>query len=235
MLQGFEWYVPDDHRHWKRLNQALKGLKATGVDNIWIPPACKASGPSGNGYDIYDLYDLGEFDTKGSKGTKWGTKEELLQLCKEANDIGIGIYFDAVLNHKAAADNVEKCRVVKVDPNNRNTDISDPYEIEGWLGFDFKARGDKYSSQKYHWYHFSATDYDNATKETAIYRILGDGKHFAGDVDTEKGNFDVGLIPYTWPSLTLHSISCLPISIMLIQKCSQMSRTGVSGWPKSSA
>ncbi len=168
----------------------MPGLKATGIDNIWIPPACKASSPSGNGYDIYDLYDLGEFDTKGSVGTKWGTKKELLELCKDANKLGVGIYFDAVLNHKAAADHTEKCRVVKVDQENRNQEASGVFEIEGWLGFDFSARGDKYSKQKYHWYHFSATDYDNASKETAIYKILGDNKHFATDVDQEKGNFD---------------------------------------------
>jgi alpha-amylase len=34
MLQGFEWYIPDDKKHWKRLKAALPGLKATGVDNI---------------------------------------------------------------------------------------------------------------------------------------------------------------------------------------------------------
>lgn len=36
MLQGFEWYVPDDKNHWKRLKAALPGLKATGVDNICL-------------------------------------------------------------------------------------------------------------------------------------------------------------------------------------------------------
>ena len=117
MMQGFEWYVPDDHKHYKRLEWALSGLKSTGVDNVWIPPACKASSPSGNGYDIYDLYDLGEFNAKGSIGTKWGTKEELLSLCSQAHKIGVGIYFDAVLNHKAAADHVEKCRAIPVDSN----------------------------------------------------------------------------------------------------------------------
>ena len=71
----------------------------------------------------------------------------------------------------------------------RNETISDVFEIEGWLGFDFEKRGNKYSSQKYHWYHFSATDYDDISKETAIYKIVGENKHFASDVDTEKGNF----------------------------------------------
>jgi alpha-amylase len=42
------------------------------------------------------LYDIGEFDQKGAKATKWGTKEELMELCEEAQKVGVGIYFDAV-------------------------------------------------------------------------------------------------------------------------------------------
>ena len=92
--------------------------KISQVDNIWIPPGCKASSASySNGYDIYDLYDLGQFDQKGGKATKWGSKEELLQLVKKANEVGMGIYWDAVLNHKAGADDKEKCMAVEVDPN----------------------------------------------------------------------------------------------------------------------
>ena len=87
--------MPDDKKHWIRLHDQMAQLKAIGVDNVWIPPACKASSPSGNGYDIYDLYDLGEFDQKGSKGTKWGTKEELVAMIKKANEVGVGIYWDA--------------------------------------------------------------------------------------------------------------------------------------------
>jgi alpha-amylase len=72
-------------------------LKATGIDSIWIPPACKgAGGKEANGYDVYDLYDVGEFDQKGAKATKWGTKEELMELCEEAQKVGVGVYFDAV-------------------------------------------------------------------------------------------------------------------------------------------
>lgn len=95
MMQAFEWYVPDDHKHWKRLENNLAQMKAIGIDNIWVPPGCKASSPSGNGYDIYDLYDLGEFDQKGSKGTKWGSKSELYSMVKKANEVGVGIYWDA--------------------------------------------------------------------------------------------------------------------------------------------
>lgn len=75
--------------------------------------------PSGNGYDIYDLYDLGEFDQKGSRPTKWGTKEELLGLLWLAQDLGVGVYWDAVLNHKAAADYTERFPAVRVDPEGR--------------------------------------------------------------------------------------------------------------------
>lgn len=148
MLQALEWYVPDDHKHCKRIKDAIPGLKVKGIDNVWIPPACKASSPSGYGYDICDLYDLGEFDTKGSVGTKWGMKKELLELCKKATATGVGIYFDAVLNHKASADYTEKGKVVKVDPNNRNNTSSNEFAIEGWLRFNFDKRGDKYSAQK---------------------------------------------------------------------------------------
>lgn len=66
---------------------------------------------------MYDLYDLGEFDQKGSTRTKWGTKEELLSLSKKSQELGIGLYWDAVLNHKAAADKKEKVKVVEVDSN----------------------------------------------------------------------------------------------------------------------
>ena len=62
--------------------------------------------------------------------------------------------------------------------------------MEAWLGFDFPGRGDKYSSQKYHWYHFSGTDYDAATEKTGIFRILGDNKHWSRSVSDEGGNAD---------------------------------------------
>ena len=100
-------------------------------------------------YDLYDLYDLGEFDQKGGVGTKWGTKEQLQSLTKKAKELDIGIYLDAVLNHKAGADHKEKCRVIEVAQDNEQQDLSEPYEMEAWLGFDFPGRGDKYSKLKY--------------------------------------------------------------------------------------
>lgn len=40
-----------------------------------------------------------------------------MELSKTAKDHGIGLYWDAVLNHKAAADKKEKVQVVEVDSN----------------------------------------------------------------------------------------------------------------------
>ncbi|GME31698.1 hypothetical protein GTA08_BOTSDO11485 [Neofusicoccum parvum] len=190
LFQGFEWNVPADGKHWKRLTAALPSLKEIGINNIWLPPGCKASSTEGNGYDIYDLYDLGEFDQKGSTRTKWGSFEELKTLCAKAKELGVGVYWDAVLNHKAAADRKEKCQAIEVDANDRTKEVSEPYEIEGWLGFDFPGRGDTYSKQKYHWYHFTGTDYNAANEKKAIYKIQGDGKGWSSSVDKEQGNAD---------------------------------------------
>jgi alpha-amylase len=188
LLQGFEWHVPADKKHWKRLEAQIEPLKAVGVNNVWLPPGCKASAPEGNGYDIYDLWDIGEFDQKGGHATKWGTKDDLMALSKKAKDHGVGLYWDAVLNHKAGADKTEVCQVVEVDANNRTEDVSEPFDIEGWLGFDFPGRGDKYSDMKWHWHHFTGTDWDQRAQKKAIYRILGDNKAWAASVDKEDGN-----------------------------------------------
>lgn len=190
LLQGFEWNVPADGKHWQRLLKALPSLKNAGIDNLWLPPGCKASSPEGNGYDIYDLYDLGEFNQKSSTRTKWGSKDELLELSRKAKELGIGLYWDAVLNHKAGADKREKAHAVEVDNNDRTKEITDPYQISAWLGFDFPGRGDKYSKQKYHWYHFSGTDFDAATERNAIFKLKGEGKSWSDSVDDEDGNAD---------------------------------------------
>lgn len=191
LLQGFEWNVPADQKHWIRLKNAMQDLKNVGVNNVWIPPACKGSGgTNANGYDIYDLYDLGEFDQKGGIPTKWGSKEELLELSKKAKEVGVGLYYDAVLNHKAGADKKEKCRIQEVKEDDRNKEVGEPYEIEAWLGFDFPGRGEKYSSMKWHWEHFSGTDYDAGNDKTGIFKILGDNKGWSKTVGSSSGNAD---------------------------------------------
>ncbi|KAH8432285.1 alpha-amylase [Aspergillus melleus] len=190
MMQAFEWHVPNDKGHWRRLEQALPDLKAIGVDNIWIPPGCKPMNPAGNGYDIYDLYDIGEFDQKGSRATKWGTKEELQSLLACAQELHIGVYWDAVLNHKAGADYTEQFAAARVDPRNRDVEIAQPDLVEGWTGFEFPGRSETYSSMKYSWHHFSGVDWDQMHRRNGIYKILGPNKGWADDVSKELGNYD---------------------------------------------
>ncbi|KKK19326.1 hypothetical protein AOCH_004676 [Aspergillus ochraceoroseus] len=182
--------MPADRRYWRRLEHALPGLKAIGFDRLWIPPGCKGMDPLGNGYDIYDLYDLGEFDQKGATATKWGTKQELEALMREAQHLGVAVYWDAVLNHKAGADHVERFTAVPVDPKQRTAEISKPIQVDGWVGFDFHGRNNAYSAMKYHWHHFSGIDWDDMRKKGGIYKILGPNKDWASDVSTENGNYD---------------------------------------------
>ena len=126
MMQAFEWYVAADGKHFRRLTRDVPALDTIGISALWIPPACKGGGPDDNGYGIYgiispsidliiDLWDLGEFDQKGTTRTKWGTEKELKDLAKVIQEKKMKLYFDAVLNHKAAADEKEKCMAIICD------------------------------------------------------------------------------------------------------------------------
>lgn len=54
----------------------------------------------------------------------------------------------------------------------------------------FRARGNKYSDFKWHWYHFSGIDCDVATGKKGIFQIVGEGKTWSEGVDDENGNYD---------------------------------------------
>lgn len=169
-------------------------LSAIGITMIWLPPGSKAAHADSVGYDVYDLYDLGEFDQKSGRRTKWGTKEELLLLVSAAKQHNIGVMWDAVLNHKAAADGVEDITAVKCDPDDRRKEIARPAKIQAWTSFDFPGRGTEYSSKKWTSLDFSGIDYDASTQKPGIYKILSpdkpSGGSWAPDVDTERGNYD---------------------------------------------
>lgn len=189
-MQYFEWRLPNDGTLWKRLREDAFRLRDAGVTAVWIPPACKADEQQDEGYAVYDLYDLGEFDQKGTVRTKYGTKAELQEAIAELHRAGVAVYLDAVLNHKTGGDAVEHVNVVEVNPDNRNETMGEPFGIDAWTDFEFEGRDNRYSDFKWHWYHFSGTDYDAATGRTGIFRILGEGKGWSGDVDDENGNYD---------------------------------------------
>ncbi len=190
MMQYFEWNLPNSGQHWKQLRDDAAHLAELGITAVWIPPACKCTDQGDVGYGVYDLYDLGEFDQKGTTRTKYGTREELQAAIDALHEHHISVYLDAVMNHKAGADYTETFMAQEVAEDNRLENITEPYEIEGWTGFDFPGRQGKYSDFKWHWYHFSGTDSDARTGKEAIFRILGDGKGWSGGVDEENGNYD---------------------------------------------
>ena len=190
MIQYFEWNLADDGKHWERLKNDAAHLKEIGVSAVWIPPAYKGTFSGDVGYGVYDLWDLGEFNQKGTVRTKYGTKEELIDAINELHKYGINVYLDAVLNHKGGADETERFLAIEVDPENRNEEISEPKEIEGWTKFTFPGRNKKYSEFEWNYTLFSGVDYDNLTGKTAIYKIVGENKGWAENVDSELGNYD---------------------------------------------
>ena len=206
MLQAFEWYVPPDGRHWRRLRSAIPALATLGVSKMWIPPACKAAEEAGNGYDVYDLWDLGEFGIKGraGKGTKWGTREELVELGKRAERYGVKVVFDAVLNHKTGADRCEVVKARRVHGKDRARVVGGVREIEAWTGFGFEGRAGRYSAMRWGSEHFTGVDYDHRTREHGVWKL--EGKEWAEDVDEELGNYD-----FLWVWLCFGSSS--PVSL----------------------
>ena len=192
LMQYFEWYLPDDGQHWNRLAEDAPNLAAKGIRKVWMPPAFKGTGSNDVGYGVYDLFDLGEFDQKGTVRTKYGLKEEYLRAIEALIQNGIEAIADVVLNHKAAADYKERFTVVEVDPNDRNVEISEPFEIEAWMHFAFPGRNKTYNDFEWHWYHFTGTDYDAKNNKSGIFLIQGDNKGWADDelVDNENGNYD---------------------------------------------
>ncbi|MGI6073070.1 MAG: alpha-amylase [Fermentimonas sp.] len=193
MMQYFEWYLPNDGQLWNRLKDDAPHLSQIGITAVWIPPCYKATSSDDVGYGAYDLYDLGEFDQKGTVRTKYGTKQELLDCIEALHQNGIQVYADVVLNHKAGGDETQTFMAIEVDPHDRNKQISDPYEIEGFTRFTFPGRNNKYSDFKWSWEHFSATDYNYRNNKDAIYIILGENKGIDFNdksVSQEFANFD---------------------------------------------
>ncbi|KAL1302682.1 hypothetical protein AAFC00_003045 [Neodothiora populina] len=202
LFQAFEWH--SGGQHWTHLTRELPSLAEIGVTNIWLPPGCKANSPKGNGYDCYDLWDLGEFDQKWTKATKWGSRQELDDLIASAKGLGVGVIWDAVLNHKTAGDSTEECWAVEVDAEDRRQETSRPKKIEPWIHYNFPGRGDTYSPMKWHWQHFNGTDWDQHAQRHAIYKIIDPPetaprpgqsttrrpKGWAPDVDDLHGNAD---------------------------------------------
>jgi len=190
MIQFFHWYLPEGL--WNLTQKEAEKLANLGINAIWLPPAFKGTdGSNARGYNLYDLYDLGEFDQKGSVATRYGTKQEYLNCIKKLQSLKIQVYADVVLNHMGGADETETVTVRKVDPENRNQFISEPYQIEAYTKFTFPGRNGKYSQFVWNFNCFSGVDYDDKNKETAIFSIQNEyGDKWEDVMNDEKGNYD---------------------------------------------
>lgn len=192
IMQFFHWYTPGDGSFWNHTAAEAECLARLGITAVWLPPPYKAKeGGYSNGYDTYDLYDLGEFDQKGTVRTKYGTKEEYATCVKALQEKGIQVYNDIVLNHKGGADEIERIKVIRVDPEDRTKFISEPFDIDAYTRFTFPGRKGKYSD--FIWDHrcFTGVDYAADINETGIFSILNDyGNDWEEVIDTEKGNYD---------------------------------------------
>ncbi|MES2658004.1 MAG: alpha-amylase [Verrucomicrobiota bacterium] len=190
MMQYFHWYNPADGTLWNEFKKEIPRLKEAGFTAVWLPPAYKgAAGGMDVGYSVYDMYDLGEFDQKGSIRTKYGTRGDLLSAVSEARQAGIQIYWDVVLNHRLGGDEEEEFPATPYSDEDRREQTGEPRNIRNHTHFTFPGRKGKYSEMEWHWWHFTASDYDcNNPEGNDIF--LFEGKQFDQTVDMEKGCFD---------------------------------------------
>jgi len=130
ILQAFHWYNEPGGTLWKEIENRAGEWAQKGITALWLPPACKGQGGGIDvGYGLYDLFDLGEFDQKGTVPTKYGTREELLEAIRSAQQKGIQVYADVVFNHKDGGDEVEEFWAQEVDWDDRNVTRSDWHKI----------------------------------------------------------------------------------------------------------
>lgn len=177
--------------------------------------------------------------------TKWGTKAELEALVRKGEEVGVEVLFDAVLGHKAAADEKEVVRAVEVRRGDRRVAKKEggggvvvgvggergekgAEVIEAWTRYRFDGRGDKYSSLRWNKEHFTGIDWDDRMKRGGIWRF--EGKKWAKDVDEELGNYDYLFVaPISLAEVADRRTECLPTSTISIRRCGTTCFTGCSG------
>lgn len=190
IMQYFEWYLNCNGQLWNQIIKEVEKLSKIGITALWLPPAFKGIGGKDEvGYGVYDVYDLGEFDQKGTVKTKYGSKDEYIEMIEVLKQNGIESYADIVLNHKMGADAIQTIPAKKVDFGNHNIELTTQDEmVKVATKFTFPNRKHKYSSFEWNWTHFDGIDYNNANGEHAIFKFKD--KQWNQEVDEEYGNYD---------------------------------------------
>lgn len=196
LLQGFHWYSKNGGVHWNWLRTQLPLYKKAGITAIWLPPPSKCDNPANSvGYAPYDRWDLGTYDQKGQVPTKYGTEQELRDLCHAADNLQIQIYIDAVFNHMAGADVTEWIKAIVVAMDERTREIGDWLDIEAWTRFNFTGRMNDPNGRARSVKTWTAKDFDAVDNARnlpnwgpTVFKIKG--KQFQTAVSWEKGNYD---------------------------------------------
>lgn len=195
MLQGFEWYVPADGKHWNRIAAEAERLSRLGFTDIWLPPAYKGlEGANDVGYGVYDLFDLGEFDQKGTVATKYGTKDEYLAAIRALHQANIRVLADVVLNHMMGNDSCSKIKAHMVDPGARISGKITTKVIKAPTVFKFSNRRRAYSAFKWNEDHFLGVDINEKKPDfrmpdgsRPVYKFVE--RRWPKDVDEENENY----------------------------------------------
>ena len=189
MMQYFEWYMECNQQLWNQVAKEAENLSKLGITSLWLPPAYKGIGGKDEvGYGVYDVYDLGEFNQKGSIKTKYGSKEEYINCITALKQNGIESYADIVLNHKMGADMLQTIPATKVDWGNHNQLAENQEVVRVATKYTFPGRKHKYSDFEWNWTHFDGIDYDENSKQNAIFKFKD--KNWNEAVDEEFGNYD---------------------------------------------
>jgi alpha-amylase len=192
LLQAFHWYYPGEGRLWPDIEEKAASLAGMGITDVWLPPAYKGSaGGHSVGYDVYDLFDLGEFDQKGSVATKYGDRAALERATHALQASGIGVIHDVVLNHKMGADETERVRVHRVNPDNREEIDPETFEATVHTRFTFPGRQGRHSEFVWDAKCFTGVDHIEDPDENGVFKLVNDyDEGWSVEVGSEFGNFD---------------------------------------------
>ena len=90
------------NQSWVEVAEKIPEIAEAGYTSLWLPPPCKAMGGFSIGYDLFDPFDLGDKNQRGTVRTRYGTKDELLEMVRIAHRFGLRVYFDNIMNHRGA-------------------------------------------------------------------------------------------------------------------------------------
>jgi alpha-amylase len=130
MLQGFYWNSTPGGIWWDSLAKLAPRIASAGIGGVWVPsPAKGASGQYSMGYDLYDHFDFGEYNQQGSVATRFGTRQQLVNMINVFHANGVQVYADAVMGHMNGGE-----QKVPYDCKPYPS-----YPDSGWLVFNYPA------------------------------------------------------------------------------------------------